>query len=1097
MNKKFSTLLAGAALLSAVSANAQIKLTEGLNSGLYQLAAPNGQVLSITENGSGDDVIGLASATASATLGGSMWCVTVDSENQGQNPKFDFTNKTGKFLGLDVNAVIGGAMGADETNKKAAVAGSEVSGWAFSKTFATGVEAAPLYSYFAPDSVVGLVVDGSVVKMFKTSAANATEMAKFTKFTLQKASAITVMNKADFNTVFGTQGDKDGVALTFTPDVKGTGAVNPFNTKKILVENSGDAGWMYVLNTDSSYLYVDTAYTNAVGVNKFLAYNWANLKSTELAKSKAALGAPATAIDSLNRTALKNQYKFQFIYWPSQDSLEIKVQEVRMKTQEPNWVSVTPTVNNAFGGTEELNVSLQELIKDEIRILTVAELQNTKIQLGFAGCAPVKSNKTTVADGVYFIKNSRGQYLAVPIYKGTYDWASATWTTLEEVQNANHMPAYQWVVLKKNTVDASNISPISIANREFANVANGSNVNVANIQLRMNEGGKYLFSENSFLTGDSLEFVKVEEQYYSKAYLGYKQLTDDELLTNKYTFNYWHPYADNKYIAQSESDSVLTVLAGKSAFKLKNVGEYSYGYEVSKAVQSRISKLAQLKRIAYVISKDGANYGYDATEYKYAVSKYFPATDTVYFKENNCIEGVDYYAIIEGASKGLFAEYAGNGNYNTTGRKAGVSDYDAAATLKAQWYDETRTSSFAIAPDNTPLYRHFNNAALGENTDDSTDSLIFVEKIRKEYLMDEWNKNLTAETVDYAGIWAKDKANGKLAFTVDTAWVKRGSGLVKPQYLISVARDDQDAIPGVPCTYEHNHYDNAGNKVDAAHCSHATQGREGFIYGKYLVSFADSVIAKKFKTPYMDIDGGYTRVGFVKAIKVGDSLVVLTNGFEKMEPAKLDTATIFKNYRDNKLTNFIVDLTGDNHKNVTWSFRYVNPDKAGSVEKEGEANEFLFESNIYSEAANAAVTGNAGKAAAGYDKVVSGSIAPEFAAWLKMQNGCLVLTRGDSQFSAAKTGSDGALVFNAYQKDEADDMVTSNDEVAVEGVSVVAGNGTVTVQGAAGKSVVITNILGKVVAETVLTSDNATIAVPAGIVAVAVDGEEAVKTIVK
>ena len=44
---------------------------------------------------------------------------------------------------------------------------------------------------------------------------------------------------------------------------------------------------------------------------------------------------------------------------------------------------------------------------------------------------------------------------------------------------------------------------------------------------------------------------------------------------------------------------------------------------------------------------------------------------------------------------------------------------------------------------------------------------------------------------------------------------------------------------------------------------------------------------------------------------------------------------------------------------------------------------------------------------------------------------------------------------------------------------------------------VISNILGKVVAETILTSDNATIAVPAGIIAVAVDGENAVKTIVK
>ena len=107
------------------------------------------------------------------------------------------------------------------------------------------------------------------------------------------------------------------------------------------------------------------------------------------------------------------------------------------------------------------------------------------------------------------------------------------------------------------------------------------------------------------------------------------------------------------------------------------------------------------------------------------------------------------------------------------------------------------------------------------------------------------------------------------------------------------------------------------------------------------------------------------------------------------------------------------------------------------------------------------------------------------------------MTEKAATFEAAKTGGDGAFVFNAYQKTDAEDMVTSNDEVSVEGVSVVAGNGTVTVQGAAGKSVVITNILGKVVAETVLTSDNATISVPAGIVAVAVDGEEAVKTVVK
>ena len=84
------------------------------------------------------------------------------------------------------------------------------------------------------------------------------------------------------------------------------------------------------------------------------------------------------------------------------------------------------------------------------------------------------------------------------------------------------------------------------------------------------------------------------------------------------------------------------------------------------------------------------------------------------------------------------------------------------------------------------------------------------------------------------------------------------------------------------------------------------------------------------------------------------------------------------------------------------------------------------------------------------------AIAPNYAAWLKMQNGCLVLTRYDSDFNSSKTGGDAALVFNVAQKTDADDMVTSIDGANVEGVSVVATNGAVTVQGAAGKSVVIT-----------------------------------------
>ena len=74
---------------------------------------------------------------------------------------------------------------------------------------------------------------------------------------------------------------------------------------------------------------------------------------------------------------------------------------------------------------------------------------------------------------------------------------------------------------------------------------------------------------------------------------------------------------------------------------------------------------------------------------------------------------------------------------------------------------------------------------------------------------------------------------------------------------------------------------------------------------------------------------------------------------------------------------------------------------------------------------------------------------------------------------------------------------TSNENVKVSNVTVVAGKGQLTIAGAAGKKVVISNVLGQTVANTVIASDNATIAAPAGVVVVAVEGEEAVKAIVK
>ena len=105
--------------------------------------------------------------------------------------------------------------------------------------------------------------------------------------------------------------------------------------------------------------------------------------------------------------------------------------------------------------------------------------------------------------------------------------------------------------------------------------------------------------------------------------------------------------------------------------------------------------------------------------------------------------------------------------------------------------------------------------------------------------------------------------------------------------------------------------------------------------------------------------------------------------------------------------------------------------------------------------------------------------------WLKWMNGVVVVV----------DDIEDADIFNMNEEETG--KPTDNYEITTSEVKVIAGDGQITIAGAAGKKVVVSNILGQVVANTVITSDNATIAAPQGIVVVAVEGEEAVKAIVK
>ena len=102
---------------------------------------------------------------------------------------------------------------------------------------------------------------------------------------------------------------------------------------------------------------------------------------------------------------------------------------------------------------------------------------------------------------------------------------------------------------------------------------------------------------------------------------------------------------------------------------------------------------------------------------------------------------------------------------------------------------------------------------------------------------------------------------------------------------------------------------------------------------------------------------------------------------------------------------------------------------------------------------------------------------------LKSVNGGYVTVLND--VVVLDSNSTTAAKFNVV----AAEAPTSNESVSASEVKVIANNGSIIVKNAAGKNVVVSTILGQVVANEVLTSDNATINVPAGIVVVAVEGE--------
>ena len=210
--------------------------------------------------------------------------------------------------------------------------------------------------------------------------------------------------------------------------------------------------------------------------------------------------------------------------------------------------------------------------------------------------------------------------------------------------------------------------------------------------------------------------------------------------------------------------------------------------------------------------------------------------------------------------------------------------------------------------------------------------------------------------------------------------------------------------------------------------------------GRFLVNFADSAIVTAGKEDihtnkymYSDSKGDWAKLGFVPGFRTADVLSIW-NG----EKSKAD----------------LIEVGTPAPQLVKFAFRIVDND----------AKTFVIETGYKALDEDATINGR------GY---------------LRYDNGVVYVTDDIEDAEVFKANLDETRI------------PTANEGVNASEVSVIASEGKVIINGAQGKTVVISNILGQTIANTVLSSDNATLSAPAGIVVVAVEGEAAVKAIVK
>ena len=639
----------------------------------------------------------------------------------------------------------------------------------------------------------------------------------------------------------------------------------------------------------------------------------------------------------------------------------------------------------------------------------------------------------------------------------------------EASQNFAHMPATQWVV-EYTGCEEDPVARVKVVNREYSNVAFEGQLYKAddNVFIINHNYNNTLGHYNSeFACSDTLKFTKVDPVNT----LGYLN-PGDKVIENTFKLKQFFDYGTDPYYlnaVKQGKDTLLRAQAEGSNFELVpfEIGRYqkaenSYVVRSSESLPygytSEAAGATQLYKSVYMLKvKDGDNINNDHLfvginkNGKYCVadtldmkSDYTLATFAL--KENNHWtadnEDGHYYALVRVDNVWAWpVDEDGNANYDpakVVGWSYNLVDKDKLAIEQGQLDAKVEN----LCQDRTESF------ILEADTMPYYRRVVGL-KTEKFYSTNNENRTLGESVIDgvtYMNIFsAVEEPERNNEFFIDTAHVNVSS---MPTYLLAL---DVEAKKTAECNHEDHpaigdHY----QVID-------------YLQGRYMVDASvDSVIPAYLKNSVKPFENVYTRYAFVNAIHYQDTLYIMD--------AADATIKYDRDLYDGKNVAKKVVLKEKAYDGASIAFRLKDQsdDENFYIETKGKQ---------YGYAAN----GNT---------------------WLKEQNHNIVSTgRGYSETGDHNGNWHQNVYEDIYQalllNTTAQSDATANEDVEVSSVTVIAGNGQITVAGAAGKKVVITNILGQTVANTVVTSDNATIAAPAGVVVVAIEGEDAVKAIVK